>query len=242
MNDPALPFARRRPATGQGTAAPACASGSETCDGFPQARAKEAGQAGFTLVEMMVSLLIFGMLAAAGVALLSFSVRAQGVMAGKLDDTSALARLSSALEADLAQASLRQTRNDRGDLLPAFTGENGSGAVPMLRLVRGGWSNLDGARRPGEQKVEYRLDGDTLMRVAYPQLDGAQSYPPTAMLTKVRQVALRYRVNGAWSDRWAGSAKTPLPQALEVRLVRSDGTQVRELFLVGTGYGERKSG
>lgn len=190
----------------------------------------------------MVSLLIFGMLAAAGVALLSFSVRAQEVMAGKLDDTSALARLSSALEADLAQASVRQTRNDRGDPLPAFTGESGSGPAPMLRLVRGGWSNLDGARRAGEQKVEYRLDGDTLMRIAYPMLDGAQSYPANTLLSKVRQVTLRYRVNGAWSDRWEGSAKTPLPQALELRLVRGDGTAFRELFLVGTGYGERKSG
>ena len=80
------------------------------------------------------------------------------------------------------------------------------------------------------------------MRIAYPQLDGAQFYPPTAMLAKVRQVGLRYRIDGAWSDRWEGSAKTPLPQALELRLVRSDGTQFRELFLVGTGYGERKRG
>ncbi|CAN5221481.1 N/A [soil metagenome] len=191
---------------------------------------------------MMISLLIFGMLAAAGVALLSFSVRAQGVTAGKLDDISALNRLSSMLEADLAQASLRQTRNERGDLLPAFTGERGSGASPMLRLARGGWSNLDGARRAGVQKVEYRLDGDVLMRVAYPMLDGAAAYPPTAMLAKVRQVTLRYRVNGAWSDHWEGSAQTPVPQALEMRLVRGDGTEFRELFLVGTGYGARKSG
>ena len=74
------------------------------------------------------------------------------------------------VQADLAQASLRQTRNDRGDPLPAFTGERGSGASPMLRLVRGGWSNLDGARRAGVQKVEYRLDGDTVTRIAYPML------------------------------------------------------------------------
>ncbi|SDA28773.1 general secretion pathway protein J [Sphingomonas sp. NFR15] len=200
------------------------------------------GQSGFTLVEVMISLLIFGMLAAAGVALLSFSVRAQGVMAGKLDDTSALNRLSAMLQADLAQASLRQTRNDRGDPVPAFTGERDWGASPMLRLVRGGWSNLDGARRAGLQKVEYRLDGDTLTRVAYPMLDGAAPYPATAMLSGVRRVALRYRIDGAWSDRWEGSPRAPLPQALEMRLTRGDGTEYRELFLVGTGYGERAGG
>jgi len=50
------------------------------------------------------------------------------------------------------------------------------------------------------------------------------------------------RVNGAWSDHWEGSPQSPLPQALEMRLVRDDGTEFRELFLVGTGYGERKGG
>ena len=40
---------------------------------------------GFTLVEMLVSLLIFAMLAAAGVTLLSFSVRAQDVAETRLD-------------------------------------------------------------------------------------------------------------------------------------------------------------
>lgn len=44
---------------------------------------------GFTLVEVMISLLIFGLLAAAGVALLSFSVRAQGLTGARLEAVSA---------------------------------------------------------------------------------------------------------------------------------------------------------
>lgn len=185
----------------------------------------------------MVSLLIFGMLAAAGVALLSFSVRAQGVTGAKLDDVGALNRLSSALSADLAQATSRRTRNEAGDMLPAFVGENGSGSTPMVRLVRGGWSNLDGAPRPGEQKVEYRVDNGEFQRVAYPMLDGARPLAPATLLAHVRQVTLRYRLNGAWSDRWEGKPQTPLPQALEMRVIRDDGVEFRQLFLVGSGYG-----
>lgn len=194
---------------------------------------------GFTLIEMMISLLIFGLLAAAGVALLSFSVRAQSATGTRLDDISALNRLTSALSADLAQAMPRGTRNENGDPLPAFTGQAGSGAVPMLRLVRGGWSNLDATPRPGEQKVEYRLDGGTLQRIAYPMLDGAPPLPPAAMLTHVRQVLLRYRLLGAWSDRWTPTAAHPLPQALELRVLRDDGVAFRQLFLVGADYGKR---
>lgn len=194
---------------------------------------------GFTLVEVMISLLIFGLLAAAGVTLLSVSVRAQNATATKLDDASALARLSSALTADLAQAVPRATRGEGGEPLPAFTGESGAGAVPMLRLVRGGWSNLDGARRAGAQKVEYRLEAGALQRIAYPMLDGAAPLPAAAMLDRVGAVALRYRTRGAWSDRWTGSPEAPLPDAVELRIVRAGGTEYRQLYLVGTGYGRR---
>jgi len=193
-------------------------------------------ESGFTLIEVMISLMIFGLLAAAGVALLSFSVRAQGVTAAKLEEDQALNRLASALSADLAQALTRRTRNDAGDLLPAFVGESGSGMTPMVRFARGGWSNLDSAARPSEQKVEYRLTEGVLERVAYPMLDGAQPLPPAAMLSHVRQVALRYRLNGAWSDSWQGTPLAALPQAMEMRLVRDDGVEFRQLFLVGTSY------
>ena len=104
---------------------------------------------GFTLVEVMISLLIFGLLAAAGVALLSFSVRAQGLTGARLEAVSARNRLSSILTADLAQAVVRTTRGEGGEMLPAFAGESGSNGAVLLRVVRGGWSNLDGAPRLG---------------------------------------------------------------------------------------------
>lgn len=214
-------------------------SGRSAEHGFTPLR--RSAEHGFTLVEVMISLMIFGLLAAAGVALLSFSVRAQAATDTKLDDVQALNRLSSALQADLAQASIRQTRNEAGDLLPAFTGEAGSGTTPMVRLVRAGWSNLDAAPRAGEQKVEYRVANGALERVAYPMVDGAQPLAPAVMLAHVRQVSLRYRINGAWSDRWEGTPFFALPQALEMRILRDDGVEFRQLFLVGSGYGKRKA-
>jgi prepilin-type N-terminal cleavage/methylation domain-containing protein len=60
---------------------------------------QENTEAGFTLVEVMVSLMIFGMIAAAGVAILSFSVKAQSSTGAKLDDISALTRTMSILSA-----------------------------------------------------------------------------------------------------------------------------------------------
>ncbi|WP_380778943.1 type II secretion system minor pseudopilin GspJ [Sphingomonas sp. R86520] len=193
-------------------------------------------EAGFTLIEVMVSLMIFGMIAAAGVAILSFSVKAQSSTGAKLDDISALTRTMSILSADLAQASNRASRDEAGTSVPAFVGESGSGVTPMLRLVRAGWSNIDGAARSSTQKVAYRVDGGTLQRIAYPMIDGAQPLAPAALLTNVTQVALRYRIAGAWSDRWDGASGRPLPDAMELTVVRKDGTQFRQMFLVGTSY------
>ena len=201
--------------------------------------ARPSSQSGFTLVEVMISLLIFGLLAAAGVALLSFAVRAQGATGAKLDQVSAMNRLSSILTADLAQASIRQTRGQGGETLTVFAGESGANGQSLLRFVRDGWSNLDGAPRASEQKVEYGIVDGSLVRIAYPMLDGAPPLPPSALLDHVRQVALRYRLKGAWSDRWTGSPQFPLPAALELRVLRDDGIETRQVFLVGTGYGKR---
>lgn len=200
----------------------------------PDAR-REPSQAGFTLVEVMIALLIFSMLAVAGVAILSFSVRAGAATGARLDDTAALNRTLSVLSADLAQAVDRPTRDEAGTARPAFVGEAGASAAPMLQLVRGGWSNIDAAPRPGLQKVGYRVEREALERVAYPQLDGAAPLAPAVLMTGIRDARLRYRIAGAWSDRWDGTAGAALPQALELTLVRTDGTAWRRLFLVGNG-------
>lgn len=190
---------------------------------------------GFTLVEVMVALLIFSMLATAGVALLSFSVRAQAAANAKLDDLGALQRTLSILSADLAQASDRPVRDAAGTPLPAFVGEASGAATPMLRLARNGWTNLDASPRAGVQRVAYQLVDGSLQRLAWPRLDGAAPLPAASLLDKVAVLSLRYRYRGAWSDRWDGAGSAPLPDALELRF-RRNGVEYRQLFLVGAGY------
>jgi len=194
---------------------------------------RSAHDAGFTLVEVMIALMIFGMIAAAGVALLAFSVRAQGATGAALDDNAALNRLVSIMTADMAQAQDRPTRDAAGTLFPAFSGDRG--AQPILRFVRGGWANPDQAPRATVQKVEYRLSADGIERVAYPALDGAAPLPAALLVDRVQEVRVRFRYAGAWSDTWQGDERASLPQAMELFLVRAGGQSYRLLFLVGTG-------
>ena len=201
--------------------------------GFTSSR--RSAEHGFTLVEVMIALAIFAMIAVAGVAILSFSVRAGAATATRHDGAAALARTVSLLSSDLGQAVDRPTRDEGGVARPAFVGGAGASETPVLALVRGGWDDLDASPRPTLQKVQWRLRNGVVERIAWPQLDGAAPLPPAAMMSGVADLRLRYRLAGAWSDRWEGRAGPALPQAVDVTIERRDGTSWRELMLVGSG-------
>jgi general secretion pathway protein J len=191
-------------------------------------------EAGFTLVELLVSLFIFGMLAAAGVALLTFSVRAQETAEGRLDDLADFRRAGALLAGDLAQAAPRLVRDGAGDVRPAFVGRSGEQGGPALAFVRRGWENADEAPRASLQRVEYGLAGGRLERRVYPRLDGAAPLPGTIVADGVRRIRLRYRdKDGEWRDRWDPTRPTDLPRAVELVMDAEGSGTTRQLFLAG---------
>jgi general secretion pathway protein J len=184
---------------------------------------------GFTLVELLVSLFIFGLLAAAGVSLLAFSVRAQASAKLRLADVAATERMGALLTADLLQAVPRISRNTRGDAEPAFRG--GEGAL-LLSYVRSG---AGGGDRSALQRVELRLEQGRIERVARAHVDGALALSPMILAENVARVELRFREKGEWQDRWASTKAEALPQAIELRVTRKGEAPVTRLFLVGVG-------
>lgn len=192
-----------------------------------------SGEGGFTIVELLVALLIFGMLSAAGVALLSFSVRAQDAANARLGELSEVRRTGAILTADLAQATERLTRDEAGAARPAFEGNDGSQTV-LIGFTRRGWENLDNADRPSVQKVEYLLGEGRLERRAWRFVDGAAAMPATVLMEGVRAVRLRYRdQRGEWRDRWDPNRPVDLPRAVELTIDTERYGSIRQLFLVG---------
>ena len=190
---------------------------------------------GFTLVEMMVALFIFGILAAAGTMLLSFSVRAQAGALARLDATARDTQMAALLAADLGQATPRLSRDTAGATIRAFTGTNGVGAAPVMRYVRGGWTNSDGTPRAALQRVDLVLVGDRLERRSFPMVDGAVPRGATVLADGVQSVKLRYRDRGGWRDAWDDPRSTALPKAVELTLRRNGQPPLLMAFLVGTG-------
>jgi general secretion pathway protein J len=190
---------------------------------------------GFTLVELVVALFVFGLLASAGVALLGFSVRAQAVSGERLDKVAAIRRVSALMTADLAQAAPRISRSVEGTPEAAFVGTAGGTGDPALAFVRHGWENPNELPRASLQKVRYRLLDGRLERRAAPMLDGAAFGSPATLIRGVRSMTLRYRIGGEWRERWDAVRPDALPRAVEVVLDVEGIGRVRQVFQAGTG-------
>ena len=189
---------------------------------------------GFTLVEMLIALVIFGMITAAGVTLLTLTVRTQETSDRRLDSLGRLRRTGALLNADLAQAAPRVRRDADGQPVRAFIGGNGGEAL-LMAFVRRGWED-DSAFRSSLQRVEYRLRDGRLERWRYDAVDGEGHAVAMPLLEGVSRVQLRYRDrDGNWRDRWDPTDATRLPIAVEIVSDSEGQGQVRQLFLVGNG-------
>src|SRR3546814_6951850 len=115
------------------------------------------------------------MLSAAGVALLTFSVRAQDMAGERLGELAAIRSTGALMTGDLAQAAPRLVRDQAGAVQPAFVCGNGQEGEVARARVRRGWGNPDGARRASLRKGECRLVADRLERPAHRHLDGGDA-------------------------------------------------------------------
>jgi general secretion pathway protein J len=192
--------------------------------------------AGFSLLELLVSLAVFAALAAAAYGGLAEIARARGALAERQDRLAALVRAVSAFERDLRQAVSRPVRGGaRGALVPSL-----AGAADRVELTRLGFANPRAEPRSHLERVVYAIDANTLQRGRYAVLDRAPDSAPVAvpLLRNVTLLRLRYLgADGAWRDRWppagddvsADERALELPRAVEFRLVTADAGELRRV-------------
>lgn len=190
---------------------------------------------GFTLVEVLVSLLIFALIAAAGAAVLSLSVDNRFAIKAATDRSADLQRMRGLLKADLGQATGRRSRGPSGRALPQpMTGALSPGE-PALVLTRAGWTNPGERARPSLQRVEYRLVEDRLERRVSSHLDGARPGPPQVLYRGVRDLTVAFLKDGSEAPAYIPTSERPLPDAVRITMTLDGYGPVEQLFLVGGG-------
>ena len=180
----------------------------------------------------MVSLLIFGLLSAAGVAVMAYAADNQSVVHERMERLGEFQRARGVLKADLSQVAARRTRRADGSAArDAFVGGRPGETGPLLGFVRRGWANPDADPRASMQYVEYRLVDGQLERSTRASLDGEVLGPRQVLLTGIDDASIGYRYREQWSDGWSGGAEA-VPEAIELVMELQRIGTVRQRFLL----------
>lgn len=192
-------------------------------------------RSGFTLVEAMVALALFALIAAAGAAVLTTSIDNRLAVHAASERTAALHRTRSLLKADLGQVVARRTRDRNGEPRALPLGGAAAPGEPVLVLTRAGWTNPGGAARSSLQRVEYRLESGRLERRVSPFLDGSRPGPPQVLLTGVTNMTVDFLQEGQVSPVPVPRPTGEPPDAVRVTLTLDGYGPVTQLFLIGGG-------
>lgn len=208
-------------------------------------------RAGFTLVEVMVSIFIMAVMFAIGYRALNMGLVFNDSLKIKQARITEIQRGMRVLAQDFAQVAARGARDTQGtgQLQPAFSAQNRDNT--LMVFTRTGWSNPAGVQRPAEQRVRYRFVDGQLVREYWLSLDAALAAEPRQriILTKIKTVEVRFLdpASRTWRTEWPASTPSgpvgpanidPLlltrPLAIELTIVFEDWGRIQRVFEVPT--------
>ena len=178
---------------------------------------------GFTLIEVLVALAVFGIMAALAYGALSQTLLSAEILGDRMDRLQALQRTIRIISADFQQLSPRPVRDEIGDGFgPALDTDFNSGFA--LELTHGGWNNPIALPRGTMQRSAYRIEEDELIRYHWRVLDRTFSNEPVsvALIDGVESaVFLFMQADGEWTEQWPPANQSgPLGDRLRPRAVR----------------------
>ena len=194
--------------------------------------------AGFTLIEVLVALAIFGVMSALAYGVLGSTLDNADYLTDRMQRLQSVQRTVRYLTSDLLQATPRPIRSDVGNSFePALS--SSLGAEFAIELTHGGWGNPAGLPRGTLQRVAYRIEDDELLRYHWGVLDRTYANEPvvTVLLDDVESLYFRfYSANGEPSEVWpplaqqGGQGLRILPRAVEIVLTLPDQGEITRLL------------
>ena len=204
-------------------------------------------QRGFTLLELIVVIAIFGVFSAMAYGGLSSVLKTRRDLEIFAARTAAYQKAYQRLREDYLNASARGIRDGDGVAQPAFGYD---GYYHRIEFTRGGWSNPVALPRATLERVSYFLDDSKadnkkLVRRSWRVLDRAPQTQPVelTLLEHVEELKWRFMDRSQeWHENWqpVGQSATadalavlPPPLAVEMSLRTSDWGQLRFVFRFG---------
>lgn len=185
--------------------------------------------AGFTLVEILVALFVFSILALMMTNGLHRLLQVQGKIHQQADHLRDLQMAVIYLTHDFSLVIDRPITLAHGQEAPAFVGRPNE--VQLTDVNAGGVAIT-------EQRVEYHLADHTLTRWIWPALDQAESAKASTriLLTKVHNARFEYLdKRGKYHQGWPlqSDATQTLPRAVRITFQLSEQGRFQQTFLLG---------
>jgi general secretion pathway protein J len=190
-------------------------------------------EAGFSLIEVLVAVMVFATVSAISVGLLAGALRSKDQGEAALERLAAVQRVSALLREDIGQMTVRAARTQEGLTDPRIFAADieGTQAVRRLRegreilvLTRTGWANPGGVQpRSTLQRVAWVLQDGALYREVRAYPDAAPGLEPRRqlMIDGISEVGLDVLTAGGWAARASLAAEADaaviLPDAVRLR-------------------------
>jgi general secretion pathway protein J len=204
-------------------------------------RARARPALGFTLLELLVALAIFGIFSALAYSGLGRMLDGRARLEDEQKIWQQLSQVFMRISDDVANARPRTVRDEAGIAqLPAFVGrpyDSRALAEPSVEFTRGGELKYGITADSDLRRVAYRFKDGKLYRITWPVLDRAPTTKPleAPLIGNVETFEVRFEdSSGNTTPNWpAGGANpnTP-PPAIEVTLAIKGVGSFKRLFLV----------
>jgi general secretion pathway protein J len=197
---------------------------------------KRAGNSGFTLVEMLVSVFIFALISSGAMLALNGSFRAQAQV-----ETAAahLAEISNArvlIRTDMADLVLRQTRDEFGGFLPYGLQLEADSKLEFTR--KGRLNPLGAVPRDDLQRISYIFEDGALIRIVQTQANPAPGNPAQTryLITGLQsmELSLISKTGEGATMALAARSRSTLPDVLRLQLVFENGDRLEQLFEIAS--------
>ena len=201
-------------------------------------------QAGFTLLELLIAVGIFGVMSVMAYAGLNNAVTTQEHAGAQAERLAELQKAMLIIGRDVEQAVNRPVRDSYGTELEAFIG--GGYGSSILEFSRNGRPNPMATQRSHLQRVAYLVAEGQLLRQIWTVVDRSIETVPfeSPVLSGVTGVELRFMDQAReWQSQWPvsnlpvqpGTQPPVMPEALEITLELEDWGEIRRVFeVVGT--------
>ena len=186
-------------------------------------------QTGFTLLELLVAIAIFGIISALALGGLNAIATQQDIGRNQILRLGDLQRTVRFLTEDFTQLNPRYVRDILGQASePPLIAELADGTI--VRLSRGGWRNPVPMPRGTLQRVQYRIDEDILYREYWPVMDYPLDMEPrqVELIDNIEELQIEYLDDQSeWQVQWPPlradqSAAFVYPRAVRITLTLTD--------------------